>query len=50
MGKTISPEDKKRLANVLTLYGLSSPDFSGKVTINISQGGINDIERYEKIK
>lgn len=42
--------DKKEVAAALAKAGLIGKDFTGKLTINFGQGGINDIEKYEKIK
>ena len=41
---------KKILAEMLKKIGLIREDFTGKVTINLNQGGVVDVEKAERLK
>ena len=41
---------KKILAEMLKKIGLIKEDFTGKVTINLNQGGVVDVEKAERLK
>lgn len=41
---------KKCLVEVLLRLKILRPDFTGKIIINLNQGGITDIDRVDKIK
>ncbi len=39
---------EKELIEALTRMGIVSPGFSGDVILHLSQGGLTDIDRFEK--
>lgn len=41
---------KQLLKELLVKLDIIKPEFTGKVTININQGGITDIEKTERLK
>jgi hypothetical protein len=43
-------EWKKVLFAVLNKLGIISEDFTGKIVVNINQGGITDLEKTERLK
>lgn len=55
LGKTplksdISTDSKRKLVEILKELYIISDTFTGKVFINLGQGGITEIERIEKIR
>lgn len=48
--KSTKKDDYNILLDNLVASGLLSPQFSGKVLISLSDGGINYIEKTETIK
>jgi len=47
---TISDKWKELILTALTKVGLISPRFSGKVTFNISEGGIRTVDITQTVK
>jgi hypothetical protein len=41
---------KQDLTEYLKKLGLIPKDFTGKITINLSQGSIGDVEKTERLK
>jgi hypothetical protein len=38
------------LLDILKQLGIISENYTGKVTLNISQGGLQDVEKVEKVR
>lgn len=45
-GKSNKSEDN--LVEILQKMGIITPNFTGEITLKISQGGLRDIDRLEK--
>jgi hypothetical protein len=41
---------KQQLAEVLMLLKLTDKGFTGKIIINVSQGGVTSVQRLENLK
>jgi len=39
---------EKELIEILTRIGIIGPDYQGEVILHFSQGGLSDIDRFEK--
>lgn len=43
------PDNKKKLLDLLKDIGIINANYSGKLVFNLSQGGLQDIEKIEKL-
>ena len=50
--KVIDPQAMKKaekeLVEILTRIGIINPDYQGEVILHFSQGGLSEIDRFEK--
>lgn len=47
---SIKKDDKTLLLDLLNKLCIINSEFTGRLVLNFNQGGLNDIERTEKIK
>ena len=52
LNKMVDPQAirqaERELVEILTKIGIISPDYQGEVILHFSQGGLSEIDRFEK--
>lgn len=46
----VMSDKKRRLLDILREMGIMCSDFTGRITLNINQGSVCDIEKFERFK
>lgn len=48
--RILSKDYKSIIVEIFVKLGLISADFTGKIILNLNQGGLTDVEKTERLK